>query len=298
MIWKRPTRAITPRSWLDMRSYGIANITASRSARLRRWTFLAAACGKAKYAHSVVLHARPSHRRGPRRSQQGTKHPRDCSRDRTSPQPRLARLPPIMKRTNFDRSLEGQLENPQFAARFHPGGAAWDVALRITALRQKAGITQKELARRLKTSPQQISRLESPEYEGQSVSMLEWQKSHLTIVSARRRSEAGELPAGWGALVETHGTLVLRANRHGTTTPPKIGCVFWSASRGRGRGFLIASSRSSCCARNARVHRAATNKLCPVISWGCGRPRRKSKVGATSARMPSSTRKFLASFAT
>jgi transcriptional regulator with XRE-family HTH domain len=45
--------------------------------------------------------------------------------------------------------------------RFEHAGAAWDVALQISALRQKAGLSQKELAKLLKTSQQQISRLES-----------------------------------------------------------------------------------------------------------------------------------------
>jgi len=36
----------------------------------------------------------------------------------------------------------------------------------------RAGLSQKELAKLLKTSQQQISRLESPGYEGHSLSML------------------------------------------------------------------------------------------------------------------------------
>jgi transcriptional regulator with XRE-family HTH domain len=75
-------------------------------------------------------------------------------------------------KTNFDRYLEEQMRDPAFAARFQDAGEAWDVALQIAALRQQAGISQKELARRLKTSQQQISRLESPGYEGHSLSML------------------------------------------------------------------------------------------------------------------------------
>src|SRR2546428_811953 len=39
-------------------------------------------------------------------------------------------------------------------------------------LREQAGLSQKELARRLKTSQQQISRLESPDYEGHSLASL------------------------------------------------------------------------------------------------------------------------------
>ena len=77
-----------------------------------------------------------------------------------------------MKKTNFDRYLDRQLRDPEFAARFKRAGEAWDVALQISALREKAGLSQKDLAKLLGTSQQQISRLESPEYEGHSLSML------------------------------------------------------------------------------------------------------------------------------
>lgn len=77
-----------------------------------------------------------------------------------------------MKKTNFDRYLEEQIKDPSFAERFKRAGEAWDVALQIAALRQQAGLSQKDLARLLKTSQQQISRLESPGYEGHSLSTL------------------------------------------------------------------------------------------------------------------------------
>lgn len=77
-----------------------------------------------------------------------------------------------MKKTNFDRYLEEQLKDPSFAARYAEAGEAWDVALQLTALRQQAGLSQKELAQRLKTSQQHISRLESPGYEGHSLTNL------------------------------------------------------------------------------------------------------------------------------
>ena len=77
-----------------------------------------------------------------------------------------------MKSTNFDICLKEQLKDNAFAERFEHAGEAWDVALQITALRKEAGISQKELARRLGTTQQQVSRLESPAYEGHSLSML------------------------------------------------------------------------------------------------------------------------------
>ena len=75
-------------------------------------------------------------------------------------------------KTNFDVYLEEQLRDPDFAERFKRAGEAWDVALQIAALREKAGLSQKDLARKLRTSQQNISRLESPSYEGHSLTML------------------------------------------------------------------------------------------------------------------------------
>jgi transcriptional regulator with XRE-family HTH domain len=77
-----------------------------------------------------------------------------------------------MKKTNFYQYLAAQMQDPTFAARFEQAGEAWDVALQLAALREQAGLSQKELARKLKTSQQQISRLESTAYEGHSLSML------------------------------------------------------------------------------------------------------------------------------
>src|SRR5215813_14830463 len=77
-----------------------------------------------------------------------------------------------MKKTNFDRYLKEQMKDPAFSARFEQAGESWDVALQLAALRQNAGLSQTELARRLKTSQQHISRLESPGYEGHSLANL------------------------------------------------------------------------------------------------------------------------------
>ena len=77
-----------------------------------------------------------------------------------------------MKKTNFDNYLDEQMTDQGFTTRFEQASDSWDVALQITALRKKAGLSQKELAKLLKTSQQQISRLESSGYEGHSLSML------------------------------------------------------------------------------------------------------------------------------
>lgn len=77
-----------------------------------------------------------------------------------------------MKKTYFDNYLDEQLRDSEFAARFEQASDAWNVALQIATLRQKEGLSQKELARRLKTSQQHISRLESSNYEGHSLANL------------------------------------------------------------------------------------------------------------------------------
>ena len=96
--------------------------------------------------------------------------------------------------TNFDVYLEDQLKNPAFKERFRKAGEAWDVAIQLAALRKASGMSQKELAKKVGTSQQQISRLESPSYEGHSLSMLRrvaeilGAKIHLEIIPDERES--------------------------------------------------------------------------------------------------------------
>jgi len=76
------------------------------------------------------------------------------------------------KKTSFDKYLDEQLLDPEFAERFKKAGKAWDVAIQLSSLRELKGLSQQELAKLVGTSQQQISRLESPSYEGHSLSML------------------------------------------------------------------------------------------------------------------------------
>jgi transcriptional regulator with XRE-family HTH domain len=75
-------------------------------------------------------------------------------------------------KTNFDQYLDEHLKDSAFAKRFAEAGEAWEVALQLAALREEAGLSQKELAKKVGTSQQQISRLQSPSYERHSLSML------------------------------------------------------------------------------------------------------------------------------
>ncbi|MDD5170551.1 MAG: zeta toxin family protein [Syntrophales bacterium] len=78
----------------------------------------------------------------------------------------------MKRRTNFDQYLDEQLKDESFAERFKKAGEAWDIAVGLAALRKESGLSQRELAKRVGTTQQQISRLESPSYEGHSLSML------------------------------------------------------------------------------------------------------------------------------
>ncbi len=78
----------------------------------------------------------------------------------------------MKRKPNFDLYLEEQVKDQGFAERFQKAGEAWDIALGPAALREESGLSQKELDKRVGTTQQQISRLESPSYEGHSPSML------------------------------------------------------------------------------------------------------------------------------
>ncbi|MGH8059655.1 MAG: helix-turn-helix transcriptional regulator [Candidatus Entotheonellia bacterium] len=61
---------------------------------------------------------------------------------------------------------------PKRLAELEEGRASEDIARQVYALRTEAGLTQKELAKLVGTTPSVISRLESADYEGHSMAML------------------------------------------------------------------------------------------------------------------------------
>lgn len=77
-----------------------------------------------------------------------------------------------MSKSNFDEYLDEQLKDEAFAERFRRAEQEWDLALEIARQREAAGLTQRELAQKIGTSQQQISRLERPNYRG-SLTTLE-----------------------------------------------------------------------------------------------------------------------------
>src|SRR5690606_37380798 len=85
-------------------------------------------------------------------SQQRTSCSEERFGNRSEATQRVGLKASVMKPTNFERYLTEQLQDPEFATRFEQAGKAWEVALQIAALRQQAGLSQKEFAKRLKTS--------------------------------------------------------------------------------------------------------------------------------------------------
>jgi len=61
---------------------------------------------------------------------------------------------------------------PERLAELEEARASAEVARKVYELRTKAGLTQKELAARVGTTPSVISRLEDDDYEGHSLAML------------------------------------------------------------------------------------------------------------------------------
>ena len=55
----------------------------------------------------------------------------------------------MRRKTTFDIYLEKQLKDPDFAEHFEKAGEVWEVALKLAVLRKEAGLSQKELARKV-----------------------------------------------------------------------------------------------------------------------------------------------------
>ena len=62
----------------------------------------------------------------------------------------------MKKQTNFDRYLARQRRDPAFTRRYRQAEEEWNVALQLVALRQARGLTQREVARLVRTTQQQI----------------------------------------------------------------------------------------------------------------------------------------------
>ena len=75
---------------------------------------------------------------------------------------------------DFDRTLEKALKrDPKLKERLEKVDRAWNIAFQIVNIREKADITQKELARMVGTKQSNIARLESADYTAYTLKTLE-----------------------------------------------------------------------------------------------------------------------------
>src|SRR6267142_2623742 len=101
-----------------------------------------------------------------------------------------------MRKTNFDLFLEEQLRNPDFAERFKRAGEAWDVALQIAALREKAGLSQRiDSSLRTQFRVRLLSISDLSKFETRFCGSCKRQ-TIWPLLFARRRGAPGSHPSG------------------------------------------------------------------------------------------------------
>ena len=77
-----------------------------------------------------------------------------------------------MKICDFKDLLEKKLKSPDFRAEWEAQNEEFELAREVIRLRIRAGLTQKQLADRARTSQPTIARLESGSYRNLSLSFL------------------------------------------------------------------------------------------------------------------------------
>ena len=78
------------------------------------------------------------------------------------------------KKDDLDRTIEEALKrDPSLKERLEKADQAWDIAGQVYDLRQRAGLTQKELAELVGTKQSNIARLESADYTAYTRKTLE-----------------------------------------------------------------------------------------------------------------------------
>ena len=73
----------------------------------------------------------------------------------------------------FQSRLREDIKDPEFKKHYQEERQALKLAMKITELREKKGLSQQKLAKLMGTSQQAISRIESGEYEGFTLKTLE-----------------------------------------------------------------------------------------------------------------------------
>lgn len=78
------------------------------------------------------------------------------------------------KKTDFDQYVGNKIKKEPFLKEeLEKVDQAWNIAFQIYDIRQKAGLTQKQLAELVGTKQSNIARIESADYTGYTFKMLE-----------------------------------------------------------------------------------------------------------------------------
>ena len=78
-----------------------------------------------------------------------------------------------MSKTNWDRYYENLRQDPKTKIELDKAGYAIDIAMQIYTLRQRRGLTQKELADKAGIKQSNIASLENADHRGYSLRSLE-----------------------------------------------------------------------------------------------------------------------------
>lgn len=76
------------------------------------------------------------------------------------------------KKDDFERQLERHLADPHFAKAFRDELGKLRIGARIAQLRERRGLTQKELAEKIHPTQSVISRMENADYDNYSIRTL------------------------------------------------------------------------------------------------------------------------------
>jgi len=78
------------------------------------------------------------------------------------------------KKDDLDKIIAKAVKkNPSLKEGLNRAGKAWEIAFQIINLREKAGLTQKDLAELVGTRQSNIARLESADYSGYTLKTLD-----------------------------------------------------------------------------------------------------------------------------
>ena len=78
------------------------------------------------------------------------------------------------RKTNFDQYAERIIKKrPALKKEIERAGRAWDIAFQIKSLREKRGLTQKQLAKLARINQPNVARIENADYQSYTLKTLE-----------------------------------------------------------------------------------------------------------------------------